>query len=355
MTLKAVVVLPSPPDPEGGASDRCAAGLIIGLTLHGVDVEVVAAGSSSRAPWLSNLRRPHVGLASEAVCEQLERLARDAHVIHVEQVEAGWIADGIGLPTSLHVQYRSHLDRDLGGPWTREFRSAFESRRTERIMIRRHRHLVANSDVVASSLRNEASAETDITVVPLTLESERYPCVAPAEEPIAGLIGTAWWPPTNDAIRRLIDVVWPDVIARVPEARLRIAGRETEVWRPEAASASIDVLGGVPSASAFLAGLGLLVYPVARGSGMKVKVLESLAMGIPVVTTATGAEGFAPSDGIVVASDDRALAGATAELLNDPLARRQRGAAGARDFIARYAPKPATAPLAALLRRMAEG
>ena len=69
-------------------------------------------------------------------------------------------------------------------------------------------------------------------------------------------------------------------------------------------------------------------------------------MGLPVVTTARGAEGFVPNEGIVVAEDDQALIRATVELLGDPLARQQRGQAGRRTFSERYAPLPATEPLA---------
>ncbi len=356
MALRAVVVLPAPPAAEGGAGDRTAAGLIVGLGMHGIAVSVVAARPGTSAGRFDNLRAPHRGLATDAVRERLRSAVLDADVIHVEQVEAGWIPAGFALPTSLHVQYRSRLDRDLGAPWTKEFRTAVEARRIERTMIRRHHFLVANSDVVASTLRRDAGARADVTVVPLTLDATKYPVSDPTDEPTAGIIGTASWPPTADALRRLVDGVWPAVLRRAPTATLRIAGRGTDAWRAEGSpGAKIEVIGPVASAPDFLASLGVLVYPVGRGSGMKVKVLECLALGIPVVTTVHGAEGFAPSDGIVIASDDRALADATAELLLDPAARRERGAAGAHDFADRYAPEPATAPLAALLRRMAEG
>ena len=102
----------------------------------------------------------------------------------------------------------------------------------------------------------------------------------------------------------------------------------------------------------FLRGLSLLLYPVPRGSGVKVKTLESLALGLPVVTTRDGAEGLDGGAGIVVAETDAELADATALLLRDEAERRERGAAARAAFEQRYTPRVATAPLVELYRRI---
>jgi glycosyltransferase involved in cell wall biosynthesis len=169
---------------------------------------------------------------------------------------------------------------------------------------------------------------------------------------VAGLVGIASWPPTRNAIELLLGEVWPAVRRRLPEARLVIAGRGTDelVTNP---GEGVEVLGEVPSAVEFLHGLSLLLYPLERGSGIKVKTLESIAVGVPVVTTPLGAEGIDGGDGIVVAEGTDRLAEAAVEILRDPDERRQRGAAARRAFEQRYAPEPATEPLAALYRRLA--
>ncbi len=87
---------------------------------------------------------------------------------------------------------------------------------------------------------------------------------------------------------------------------------------------------------------------------MKVKVLEAIASGVPVVTTPAGAEGIEADEGLVVETDHRRLANAAIELLRDPVARRERGAAGRAAFDRRYTPKPAREPLVDLYRRIAE-
>jgi len=130
-----------------------------------------------------------------------------------------------------------------------------------------------------------------------------------------------------------------------------IAGRGTEKLAGNAGE-GVDVLGEVDSAVDFLRSLSLLLYPIQRGSGIKVKTLEALAVGLPVVTTPLGAEGIEAGDGMVVAESEESLVAAAAEILGDPGERRQRGLAARSAFEQRYAPGPATEPLAALYRRM---
>lgn len=88
---------------------------------------------------------------------------------------------------------------------------------------------------------------------------------------------------------------------------------------------------------------------------MKVKVLEAIATGLPVVATPSGAEGIEADDGVVIESTDRSLALAAARLLTDDEERADRGAAARRAFERRYSPVPATAPLVELYARMAKG
>ena len=133
--------------------------------------------------------------------------------------------------------------------------------------------------------------------------------------------------------------MWPRVAATVSGARLALAGRGTPY-------------GEVDDATRFLHGLHVLVYPVERGSGMKVKTLEALAAGVPVVTTPEGAEGVPPSDGVLVAIEDAELAAHTARLLSDPGERAQRAAAARRTFDEHLSPPVAGAALAALYERM---
>ncbi len=369
--MRVLVVLTQPPLAEGGAAGKTALGLLRGLAANGVDVRAVAAQRHFALPgdvlagldvevvpveppsaWRARVDRvlhPRSELAG-AFADRVRELARDADVVHLEETETAPCDRDVAVPSVLHVHYLVRRDRDPGAPWTRQFRDVVEFQRAERRAIRGHRHLVASSPLIAEALRREAPS-AEVVVAPLTVDPAAY-CRAPLDgPPTVGIIGTATWPATEAAMRELVGDLWPRVRQAVPAAELLVAGRGTDALG--LAGNGVRVLGEVPSATAFFDRLSLLLFPLRRGSGMKVKTLEALASGVPVVTTAAGAEGIAPSDGVVVSEDSEELARAAAALLEDESARKGRGAAAAATFAERYAPQPATRPLAELYARLA--
>jgi glycosyltransferase involved in cell wall biosynthesis len=363
--LSVLVVLAQPPVAEGNATSRCAVGLLRGLAAHGVDVRAVAArqhwspagepppdldvdvvevapeGSSLRERLVA-YREPVSELARGPFAARVRELARAADVVHLEGIETAGLARVLPGPTVVHLHYLVRRDRSLGAPWTREFRDVLQFARAEHSALRRATRLVASSPVVAAALG------PGVTVAPLSLDGSLYPPAPLDGPPVAGLLGSAAWPPTRNAVERLLARVWPLVRQARPEATLRLAGRGMAELVPSAPG--VEVVGEVESASEFLRGLSLLLYPLGRGSGMKVKVLESIASGLPVVTTRHGAEGIDAGDGAVVDEDDARLAAAASELLADAGARRERGRAARARFEERYAPFPATAPLISVYR-----
>ncbi|HUK94731.1 MAG TPA: glycosyltransferase family 4 protein [Gaiellaceae bacterium] len=371
--MRVVLVLTQPPLAEGGAPGKTAIGLLRGLQGHGVDVRALAARRhftvtgdvppglpveivdvEPPGPWrarLQRVRRPVGELAGGSFAAAVHDAAGDADVVHLEETETAWCDEGLETPSLVHVHYLARSDRSLGLPWQRQFREVLDRARAERAAVRRHRYLVASSPVVADELRRVAPG-AEVVVAPLSLDPALYEPARLDGPPTAGLIGTAAWAPTAQAMRTLLEDVWPLVRREVPGARLVLAGRGTERLGLSPAR-DVELAGEVASARDLFQRLSVLLFPLERGSGMKVKVLESLASGVPVVTTAAGAEGIGPSAGVSVHESPEALAAAASEVLASEAERRERGAAARAEFERRFTPGPATEPLVELYRHMA--
>jgi glycosyltransferase involved in cell wall biosynthesis len=372
--VRVLVVLAEPPLQEGRGAGRLVLAMARGLKAHGIHVELLAARQEFAAAghppddvpvevvdvppdlpsWrarLGRLRRPAGHIARTAFGSVVIERAQTADVLQLEEVDTAWCSEHIRLPSVLRLHYLVRWDRSLGAPWERSFRHVLEFELAERTAIRRHDNFVTSSPRVASELRRRKPS-AQVEIVPPCLDPHAYPVATPAGPPVAGLVGTASWPPTRNAIERLLRDVWPAVRRRLPGARLLIAGRGTREFVADVDD-GVEVLGEVPSAVEFLRRLSVLLYPLDRGSGIKVKTLESIAVGVPVVTTPLGAEGIDGGDGIVVAEGTDALADAAVAILRDPGERRERAAAARHAFERRYAPEPATEPLAELYRRIA--
>ena len=346
-----------------------------GLALHGVDVRALSVAVRSRSlppppsdlevelgyveypgTWRARLDRlaaPYSAFTRGDFGRRLVALSAEADVVHVHGIGAGAMLPKITGRTVVQLDCVTRRDRDVGRPWTREGRVALDTLRAERLTCRRAHWILASSDEVADELA-AASPRAQVTYAPLPLDPGQYPERADLRRPVAGLIGTARWPPTANAVERLLTRVWPLVLRERPDAELLLAGygMQQASFAHLPSPAGVRWLGQVDSAESFLQGLGVLLYPLDRGSGAKVKVLESMLLGIPVVTTPEGAEGLAGEGGVIVETEDAALARATCRLLDDVDARRRLGAEGRARFEAHHAPVTAAAPVVAVYERM---
>jgi glycosyltransferase involved in cell wall biosynthesis/GT2 family glycosyltransferase len=127
--------------------------------------------------------------------------------------------------------------------------------------------------------------------------------------------------PNVDAVEFLLKEIWPKVLARVPEARLIVAGRDpADGLRVTVAKArGVELCASPASMQKVAARASLTVAPLRLGSGTRVKILESLAWGLPVVSTAIGAEGIDAVDGehLLIGDDPAAFTEAMVRLLSD--------------------------------------
>jgi O-antigen biosynthesis protein len=137
--------------------------------------------------------------------------------------------------------------------------------------------------------------------------------------------------PNAEALNWFAAEVFPKIRAAEPRARLTVIGSDPPPRHSLKDSDAIELVGFVPDVHVPLGRYAVFVCPILSGSGVRVKLLEAFAAGIPVVSTRLGAEGLAEVDGEVcaLADDAEGFACRTVKLLQNPdqaeaLARRAR-------------------------------
>jgi glycosyltransferase involved in cell wall biosynthesis len=139
-----------------------------------------------------------------------------------------------------------------------------------------------------------------IAVIPASYDLGRLPPAAgaPPRPRTLFVIGSLNWLPNLEGLAWFLQEVWPQAHAELPELELHIAGSHPPAdltGRPPGQD-NVFVHGFVASAPAFMQQYELMLVPLLSGGGMRVKVVEGLALGKAVLSTALGAEGIAACD-----------------------------------------------------------
>jgi glycosyltransferase involved in cell wall biosynthesis len=190
-----------------------------------------------------------------------------------------------------------------------------------------------------AELASEVAARVRVSPFGLALP----PAADPSREQSGSLlfVGNFTHQPNRDAALWLAREIMPALLARQPEARLRIVGSSPPPEILALASGAVEVVADAPSIEAYTEAAAVVVAPVRVGGGMRMKVLQALAGGKATVTTSRGSEGFdcfAQPPPLALADDAEAFATTIASLLGEPAQRRELGAR-ARSFAeAHYSP-----------------
>lgn len=210
---------------------------------------------------------------------------------------------------------------------------------------RAQRRAVHRADVVWG-LSNRVAGRNSAIAVPATLPIPSDPLPL-REEPVALLFADWSWPANAQALRELL-ATWPLVRDRVRGAVLTIAGRGSP---SVGTTPGVRVIGEVASTVDAMSEAAVLAFPCPPTSGPKLKVLDALAAGLPVVTTPAGVEGLSVSADAVKVATPEAYADALVAVLSNP-GRRARMAVQARaDVLERHAPQVAAAARVASFSR----
>jgi glycosyltransferase involved in cell wall biosynthesis len=161
-------------------------------------------------------------------------------------------------------------------------------------------------------LRQRCPGATIETLPPLLRESRRLPRRPDFRQPNFTFIGGFSYGPNVDGIDWFLDRCRKTVLSALPDVRITVVGVGSERGLPSAAGwrGRVRFLGFVDDLDPLLAASVALLSPLRSGSGVKIKVLEALARGLPVIATPAGVQGIAAAEqsGCLVAATPEAFA-----------------------------------------------
>lgn len=120
-------------------------------------------------------------------------------------------------------------------------------------------------------------------------------------------IGALDWIPNMEGLMWFVENVWPELNQKFPKLKFHIAGRNTPDSFKTLQLNNVIIHGEVPDAIEFMEKYSMMIVPLFSGSGMRVKILEGMALGKVVITTTLGKEGiYAENDTHLLVADDPA-------------------------------------------------
>jgi glycosyltransferase involved in cell wall biosynthesis len=196
---------------------------------------------------------------------------------------------------------------------------ARDSRRLEHALANLMPNVDAVEDRVAvEMLRTAGRPPVAVVPVGIAVPPQTLPVPVGPPERIA-TVATLDWLPNTDGLDWFARTVWPRLRSSRPGLKWDIAGvRANRRVRGIGTVDGIRLHGPVASVGGFLAGAAVFVAPVRCGAGIRIKVLDAVARGVPVVTSPLGAEGIAPHIPCIVVPEAGDWAGAIGALLDNP-------------------------------------
>lgn len=235
------------------------------------------------------------------------------------------ILDTIELRSVTYRRYwRASEDLNSKVFWFAQWR---KMKRLETFIVQQYDIVTAVSQQEGQRLK-ALGGRAEIVVNPIGLDLAGRPQqdAAPRDAATVVFLGRMSYTPNADAVRYFMQI-WPAVRAAVPEARFLVVGGEPP---PDIQALNgqdgVTVTGYVPDLNVYLATGTVFVLPMRQGGGIKIKALEAMAAGIPIVATPAGAEGLdAAVDGrdLLIAHSAAEFTAKTIAMLKDKGLRQQ--------------------------------
>lgn len=223
-----------------------------------------------------------------------------------------------------YLVYKHYVDNEVL-PFLKPFFMAdvLKLRFWEKFFWRKTGRLVSVSEEDKKVMQKEIPG-IEVDVIPNGIDSDYFiQKKVQKKDPPRVLYGVAnfKWLQNVEAVDILINQVWPEIIKKVPHARLWIVGSQVPKRILDIAERreDIEVTESIPDKRDALKAASVMVAPIRGPGGTRLKVLEAMAAGLPVVSTTLGVAGLNVEGNkqVLIADDNIGLANQVVRLLND--------------------------------------
>lgn len=180
--------------------------------------------------------------------------------------------------------------------------------------------IVAISDIDAQQFQ-QLGYRGKSTAIPIGIDFQKFAqfeSIQPENKSVC-FVGSLEWQPNIQGLQWFLTQVWENVLTQFPDAHFHIAGKNPPKHLLQAKFPNVHIHGYVPDAREFVRKYGLFVVPILSGSGIRIKILEALALKKCVITTPQGAEGIALTNAqhALIAQSPQEFSQAIITCLND--------------------------------------
>ena len=147
---------------------------------------------------------------------------------------------------------------------------------------------------------HELSPSTPGTVIPFALDMDNYETedeYIPSDQPELFHLGSMNWMPNVEGLEWFLEEVFPAILKKFPTLTFTMAGRSIPESLQRFASDHVIIAGEVESANEFMLSKDIMIVPLLSGSGIRIKIIEGMALGKTIITTSIGAEGLNVENG----------------------------------------------------------
>jgi glycosyltransferase involved in cell wall biosynthesis len=344
----------------------------------GVEVVTFPRGTRSKAAvgWYAAqalfTHRPYPlnkNFSSAMLAEIRRRIQDGVELVHLNQIDSAQYIDYLGdlrgsfrslfetqnVLTTMYERFYETAEGALRRTYTKQ--QWHKMARYEPEVMRRFDRVAVCSEVERElcgtwGVDNVAVVENGVDTelfAPIPNKAPLPVHASPADaKPTLVFTGAMNYLPNREGFEWFLDEVVPLLERRLPAFRLLVVGKHPpEHLLARAKPGSLEFTGYVDDVRDPMREGDVSIVPLRIGSGTRIKILEAMALGLPVVSTSVGAEGLAVTHGedILLADDPEGLATAIAELCGSPERRDALAAAGRALVLRRYDWKAVTAPL----------